>query len=126
MPAETTTGSRIEMVRNQLGLSPSQLARRVGVKRKTLENWENDRSEPRADKLLKLSGVLQVPIYWLITGDVPPSSDHSPAIPETAKIAQKLERAVAMQRDLAALLIEVSADVARLQRALDNGQRIAA
>ena len=126
MPAETTTGSRIETTRNQLGLSPSQLARRVGVKRKTLENWENDRSEPRADKLLKLSGVLQVPIVWLITGDVPPSSDHSPASPETARIAQKLERAVAMQRDLAALLIEVSADVARLQRALDDGQRIAA
>jgi transcriptional regulator with XRE-family HTH domain len=126
VPAETTSGSRIETTRTQLGLTPSQLARRVGVKRKTLENWENDRSEPRADKLLKLAGVLQVPIVWLITGDVPPSSDHSPAASETARIAQKLERAVAMQRNLAALLIEVSADVARLQRGLDNGQRIAA
>jgi len=41
---QTTTGSRIEQARNQLGLSLPQLARRIAVKSKTLENWENDRS----------------------------------------------------------------------------------
>ena len=71
VPGQTTTGSRIELARTQLGLSLAQAAQRVGVKRKTLENWENDRSEPRADKLVKLAGVLQVPLVWLFTGDHP-------------------------------------------------------
>lgn len=126
MTAQTTIGSRIEHARGELGISSSQLARRVGVKSKTLENWENDRSEPRADKLTKLSGVLQVPLIWLLTGDTPQGSKADPAAPETAKIAQKLERAVAMQQDLAALLIEVSADVTRLQRDLDEDEELAA
>lgn len=126
MPAQTTTGSRIELARDQLGLSLPQVARRIGVKRSTLENWENDRSAPRADKLVKLSGLLQVPLIWLLTGDTPKGAERSPIAPETAKIAQKLERALAMQQDLAALLIDVSADVARLQRELDEDEGLAA
>ena len=90
MSIQTTTGGRIEMARNQLELSLPQLARRIGVQRKTLENWENDRSEPRIDKLVKLAGVLQTPLMWLLTGDTPEGLDQSPVVPETAKIAQKI------------------------------------
>jgi transcriptional regulator with XRE-family HTH domain len=123
---QTTTGSRIEQARNQLGLSLPQLARRIAVKSKTLENWENDRSEPRADKLMKLAGLLQVPLIWLLTGNTPQGSDRSPVALETIGIAQKLERALAMQQELAALLIDVSADVARLQREISEDQELAA
>jgi transcriptional regulator with XRE-family HTH domain len=123
---QTTTGSRIEQARNQLGLSLPQLARRIAVKSKTLENWENDRSEPRADKLMKLAGLLQVPLIWLLTGNTPQGSDRMPVALETVGIAQKLERAVAMQQELAALLIGVSADVARLQREISEDQELAA
>jgi transcriptional regulator with XRE-family HTH domain len=126
VPVQTTTGSRIELARNQLDLSLQQAARRVGVQRKTLENWENDRSEPRVDKLVKLAGVLQVPLIWLLTGEIPEGSELHPVASETAKIAQKLDRALAMQQDLAALLIDVCADVTRLQRKLDADQEIAA
>lgn len=126
MPLQTTNGSRIEQARNQLGLSLPQVARRIGVKRITLENWENDRSEPRADKLVKLSGLLQVPLIWLLTGTTPKGLDRNLVAPETAKIAQKLERALAMQQELAALLIDLSADVTRLQRELDEDQELAA
>lgn len=126
MPVKASTGSRIKLIRTRLGLSRQQLADRVGVARKSLENWENDRSEPRGVKVMKLAGVLQVPMIWLLTGDVPPNSDHDPAVLETARIAQKLDRAVAMQRDLAALLVEVTADVSRLQRELDEERKLAA
>lgn len=126
MPGPTTTGSRIELAREQLGFSVPQLARRIGVQSKTLGNWESDRSEPRVDKLVKVAGVLEVPLIWLLTGDTPQGSNHNPVLPETAKIAQKLDRALAMQQELAALLIEVSADVTRLQRELDEDQEIAA
>ena len=106
-------------------LSLSQLASRVAVKSKTLENWENARSEPRGNKLVVLAGVLQVPLIWLLTGDTPRTWDRVP-VSETAKIAQKLERALVIQQDLATLLGEVSADVARLQLQLDEDEELVA
>ena len=126
MTLQTTMGGRIEQARTAINLSVPQLARRIGVKSKTVENWENDRSEPRADKLTKLAGVLQVPLIWLLSGDTPKGVKNLPSLSETSEIAQKLERAVAMQKELAALLIEVSAGVARLQRDLDDDQELAA
>lgn len=126
MSVMTTIGSRIEQSRAKLGLSLPQLARRIGVKRQTLENWENDRSEPRPERLLRIAGVLQVPMTWLLTGDTPSGSTHDPDAPETARIAKKLDRAIAMQQDLAALLLEVSADISRLQRELEESRDLAA
>ena len=126
MSVKTSPGSRIKFTRCQLGLSLQQLADRVGVTRTSLEDWENDRSEPRGVKVTKLAGVLQVPMVWLLTGETPPGSAHEPAVQETTRIVQKLDRAMALQRDLAALLIEVSADLSRLQRELDEDGRLAA
>ena len=126
MTNQSTLGSRIEQARVQIGLTSSQLANRAGVRSKTLENWESDRSEPRAEKLIKLSGILQVPLIWLLTGETPEGSKARPRASETTNITQKLDRAVALQQDLAALLIELSADVARLQRELDEDQELAA
>jgi len=109
------------------------LAGQIAVQRKTLENWESDQSEPRGDKLMKLAGVLQVPMVWLLTGDTPQGAERDAAAPKAAKVAQKLERALAMQQrahamqqDLATLLAEVSADVMRLQRELDEDRELAA
>jgi transcriptional regulator with XRE-family HTH domain len=120
MPHQNTVGSRIVLARKQLGLTPSQLATRAGVKLKTLEKWESGRSEPRSDKLMRLAGVLQVPLLWLLTGDAPEGADFDPAASETARIAQSLDKALAMQHDLAALLVDVCADVSRLQRDIDG------
>ena len=36
---------------------------------KTLDAWENDLSEPRANRLQMLAGILNVSISWLLTGE---------------------------------------------------------
>jgi len=128
MPSkQTTLGSRIVQARSKLGISAAQLAARVGVKASTVEKWERDRGAPRSNKLLTLAGILNLPVAWLIGGE---DSDAPSAAPrrsdETATIAHKLERALALQQGLAALLHEVSADVTRLQRDLDGGSDLAA
>lgn len=124
---ETTMGSRIERARTEQGYSIRQLGTRLGAKPATIENWERDRSEPRANKLLMLAGVLNVPVLWLLQGEDGSGRTH-PAqnFSETAAILQKLERATTMQQELAALLIEVTADVKRLQRQLDEEKELAA
>lgn len=63
-----TFGDRLAAAREALGMSQKELARRVGIGVRTLENWENDTSEPRANRLTMLSGLLGVSIRWLLTG----------------------------------------------------------
>ena len=64
-----TLGDRIVSAREALGLSASQLSRRLGVKTATLEAWEADRSEPRANKLQMMAGVMNVSLVWLLSGE---------------------------------------------------------
>ena len=68
--AETTTfGDRMTGAREAAGLSQAELAKRLGVKVKTIRGWENDQSEPRANKLQMLAGLLGVSIMWLLSGE---------------------------------------------------------
>lgn len=68
--AETTTfGDRLTGAREAAGLSQSDLGKRLGVKIKTIRAWENDQSEPRANKLQMLAGMLGVSIMWMLTGE---------------------------------------------------------
>jgi transcriptional regulator with XRE-family HTH domain len=67
-PEATTFGDRMTGAREASGLSQSELAKRLGVKVKTIRAWENDQSEPRANKLQMLAGLLGVSIMWLLSG----------------------------------------------------------
>ncbi len=67
--AAATFGDRVAAGREALGLSQADLARKLGVKLKTLQAWEDDMGEPRANKLQMLSGVLNVSLMWLLNGE---------------------------------------------------------
>lgn len=64
-----TFGDRVYAARETVGLSQDELAKRLGVKRKTMRAWEEDLAEPRANKLQMLAGVLNVSVMWLLTGE---------------------------------------------------------
>jgi len=64
-----TFGDRVAAARDAQGLSQKALSKKLGIGLKTLEGWENDVSEPRANKLQMLSGVLNVSLPWILTGD---------------------------------------------------------
>jgi len=64
----STFGDRLVFARETIGLSQAQLANRLGVKVQTLRNWEEDRSEPRANKFQILAGLLNVSMGWLMSG----------------------------------------------------------
>lgn len=67
--AAATFGDRVAAGRETLGLSQSELAKKLGVKLRTIEAWEDDRTEPRANKLQMLAGVLNVSLIWLLKGE---------------------------------------------------------
>ena len=67
--ADTATfGDRITGAREAAGMSQAELARRIGVKLKTIRAWENDQSEPRANRAGMLAGLLGVSLMWLLSG----------------------------------------------------------
>ena len=68
-PETTTFGDRVAGARENAGMNQAELARRVGVKLRTLRDWEEDLSEPRANTLQMLSGLLNVSITWLLNGE---------------------------------------------------------
>jgi len=83
--ADTATfGDRVAGAREAIGIGQPELAKRLGIKLKTLRDWENDLSEPRANKLQMLAGILGVSLTWLLNGEgegVDPPLDHAdPAI----------------------------------------------
>lgn len=68
-PDAATFGDRVAAARDAAGMTQEVLARRLGVRVKTLQGWENDLSEPRANRLSMLAGLLNVSIMWMINGE---------------------------------------------------------
>ena len=63
-----TFGDRLSAARENAKISQSLLASKLGVSIKTLRAWEQDMSEPRANKLQMVSAILNVSLVWLISG----------------------------------------------------------
>ncbi len=101
----TNLGTRIRKAREKQALTQSQLANRIGVKRNTIERWENEQSVPRINKLATMAGVLDVPLLWLLAGGdfAPTTTEHS----TDAIIEQKLQLANQHLEQLTQLLNEI-------------------
>jgi HTH-type transcriptional regulator, cell division transcriptional repressor len=63
-----TFGDRLAAARESTGMAQGELAARLGVRDTTIAAWEADRSEPRANRLQMLAGMLDVSLVWLLTG----------------------------------------------------------
>ena len=125
MPEQSSLAARICEAREMKKLTPAQTANRVGVKLKTFQNWESGRTEPRANRLQMLAGVLGVPLFWLIQG----GEEHDPVLDQSARLDQlevKMERLHALQRELTQLTSELSAELAHLRDVDDQLEELVA
>ena len=119
-----TFGDRVTGAREARGMTRRELADRLGVRVKTLESWEEDRADPRANKLQMLAGVLGVSLMWLLTGEgdgleAPPESDGAAAnevrsvLSETRQIRAEIgalaERMGRLEKRLRLIVSEVRA-----------------
>ena len=86
-----TFGDRLARAREAGGMNQSELARRLGVKLATVRNWEADRSAPRSNRLQMLTGLLNVSIIWLMTGEGDGAPDIVDAGPETATLKDLMD-----------------------------------
>ncbi len=81
-----TFGDRLAGAREAAGLSRDDLAEQLGVLPDSLDAWENDLREPRANRLNMLSGLLGVSLRWLLTGvgEGPDAPEDGGAVPKDA------------------------------------------
>lgn len=106
-----TFGDRMAAARERLGLTQAQLAQRLGVKAQTIAAWEQDRSEPRANRLQMLAGMLNVSMVWLMTG-----AGEGVAAPESGPPESALLAALGELRETRMAYGRVGERLARLER----------
>ena len=108
-PDAATFGDRVVGAREKSGMTQVDLSRRLGIKLTTLRGWEEDRSEPRANKLQMLTGMLNVSLSWLLSGE-----GIGPDEPSTVPLSD----------DTQAILIEMRAIKTDMTRTADRLSRL--
>lgn len=111
-PDSATFGDRLAGAREAAGMTQAQLARRLGVKKTTISDWENDLSEPRANRLSMMAGMVNVSIMWLLTGE----GDGMDAPMGEGEGGTELSSAVAELRAIRAEMRACSERAARLEK----------
>lgn len=112
-PDNDTMGGRLSRARDAVGLSVAQLARRLGVKTSTIQAWESDRSQPRANRLAMLAGVLNVSLSWILhgVGTAPLDENRSEAARSISGNIEKLRR---LQEETNQVIGQIENDLERL------------
>jgi transcriptional regulator with XRE-family HTH domain len=109
-----TLGDRLMAARSSAGLSQIELATQLGVKVVTLDAWENDWKEPRANRLQMLTGRLGVSLRWLLTG-----VGEGPENPEDAlEISNDVNGMLVEMRKLRAQIAKSSVKLGELEKRL--------
>lgn len=109
-----TFGDRLAGAREAAGMKQADLAKRLGIKVKTLRHWEEDLSEPRANRISMLAGLLNVSLSWLMTGN----GDGPDAPSDEVIIPANLTEVLTELRQMRAEMERGAARVARLEKRL--------
>jgi len=109
-----TFGDRVAGAREQAGMTQKELAKRLGVRAATLRAWEDDLSEPRANRLSMMAGLLNVSMMWLINGEgegLDPPTDASEQSIELRDILTEV-------RDMRSDMLSRAEQLGRLEKKL--------
>ena len=113
-PDTATFGDRVAAARDATSMTQQQLAKRLGIKLATLKAWEGDLSEPRANRLSMLAGLLNVSITWLI--NVEGEGVDSPEV--APEISQEMSDLLLEIRTLKSTLKESADRLGRVEKQL--------
>lgn len=113
-PEASTFGDRVAGAREQAGMTQQQLAKRLGVRLATLRAWEDDLSEPRANRLSIMAGLLNVSMMWLMNGE----GEGVDGPHEVGPVSEDMRDLLTEMRDLRGDLLARAEQVGRLEKRL--------
>lgn len=112
VPDRDTMGGRLSRARDAAGMTVAELAGRLGVKSSTIQAWESDRSQPRANRLTMLAGVLNVSLSWLLHGIGASPADESRSELVQA-VSANLIRLRRLHDETGRMIAQIEQDLAR-------------
>ena len=115
--ATATFGDRLAGAREAAGFGQAEMAAKLGVELETLETWENDVADPRANRLQMIAGMLNVSLMWLLTGEGE-GLDGPPSATPDADLRREALREL---RELRAMVGEFDHRLDRLEKRLQEG-----
>ena len=62
-------GERLREVRKSKKITQQEVADRLGIKRNTYSDWENGKTEPTFEILVKLADLFDISLDWLFGRD---------------------------------------------------------
>lgn len=68
-------GDRIKGAREKAGMSQSELARKMGIRASSVQEWERNETSPRRHRIKPLAEALEVTPEWLEFGTAPSGSN---------------------------------------------------
>jgi len=117
--AETSTfGDRLTGAREAAGITQPDLARTLGVRLKTLQHWEEDQVEPRANRLQMLAGMLNVSLTWLLIGQGDGLKAPVEGTPQNASLCAALSDLTRLKAQAADLVSDIAQLEQRMRRVL--------
>jgi transcriptional regulator with XRE-family HTH domain len=105
MDKEMNFGKRLLKAINDLGMSQSELARRLGVKAQSVNGWCNSDILPRSEILNRLPAATGYPLSWFFMEDHEPKEDLEPWAPKPS-----LKPATELQSKLLEVFEELPTD----------------
>jgi len=109
-----TFGDRLAHAREAQKLTVEQLARRLGLRVETMQNWEADRSEPRANRLQMLAGFLNVSMVWLLTGE----GEGAPVLDQVVTPSEQVSALLDELKDVRVMNNKITERLAKLEKRL--------
>ncbi|MBA98194.1 MAG: helix-turn-helix transcriptional regulator [Sulfitobacter sp.] len=109
-----TFGDRVAAARENANMTQAALAKRIGIKQSTLRAWEDDLSEPRANRLSTLAGILGVSMMWLINGE----GEGVDAPEDVSTNAASVKEVLIALREVRADMLKRAEQVGRLEKQL--------
>lgn len=86
-----SVGSQIKQRRTELNMSQEVLAKKIGVSRSAISNWEIERNYPDLQVIVKLSDVLEIPLDTLLKGNQVMVEKISTDTIQRKKLSKKLK-----------------------------------
>ena len=112
-PDFDTLGGRLSRTRDSRGINLQTLARRVGVPKQAIIDWENDRAEPGVEHANRLAGILEVSLMWLLHGVGEAPADEIGPDP-LSSLTMQIERLRRIHEDTGRIIDRLGREIQRL------------